>query len=214
MELLGDVGQMEAHIGLLGDSVNLDARNMHSLYRTYNRLGNRFGCTRWNSFVTWFKWVLVPVCLETVLISVEDRWTICVECITGLEIFLATPDRTPRWRWSNGSSFSVCLEIVLISTQDRCMVWNERTIGSKSFWAHSMQFHGDVGLVELVSVHLEIVLILAQDRCMVWDEHTICMEIILGTPIELIGDEGQMEACFGLFGYRANLDATYVHSLR
>jgi hypothetical protein len=77
-----------------------------------------------------------------------------------------------------------------------------------------MQFHGDVGLVELVSVHLEIVLILAQDRCMVWDEHTICMEIILGTPMELIGDEGQMEACFDLFGYRANLDATYVHSLR
>jgi hypothetical protein len=44
-----------------------------------------------------------------------------------------------------------------------------------------MQFHGDVGQAELVSVHLEIVLILAQDRCTVWDEQTIHLEIILGT---------------------------------
>jgi hypothetical protein len=50
----------------------------------------------------------------------------------------------------------------------------------KSFWAHSMQFHGDVGQVELVSAHLDIVLILAQDTCTVWDEHTIRLETILG----------------------------------
>jgi hypothetical protein len=31
MDLLGGVGQMEAHFGPLGDSVNLDARLVHSL---------------------------------------------------------------------------------------------------------------------------------------------------------------------------------------
>jgi hypothetical protein len=44
-----------------------------------------------------------------------------------------------------------------------------------------MQFHGDVGQVELVSVHLEIVLILVQDRCTVWDEQSVRLEIILRT---------------------------------
>jgi hypothetical protein len=33
------------------------------------------------------------------------------------------------------------------------------------------------------------------------------LEIILGTPMELLGDVGQMEARFGLFGDRVNLDA-------
>jgi hypothetical protein len=30
----------------------------------------------------------------------------------------------------------------------------------------------------------------------------------------LLGDEAQMEARFGPFGYSANLEARYVHSLR
>jgi hypothetical protein len=91
MELQVDVGQMEAQFGLFGDSVNIDARKVHGLYQTYNWLGNHFGRIQWNSFVTWFKWVLVPVCLETVLISAEDKWIVCAECITGVEIFLAIP---------------------------------------------------------------------------------------------------------------------------
>jgi hypothetical protein len=32
--------------------------------------------------------------------------------------------------------------------------------------------------------------------------------------MELLGDEAQVEACFGLFGDSANLDARLVHSLR
>jgi len=39
---------------------------------------------------------LVSVCLEIVLISVQDRCTVCAECITGVEIILGTPNRTPR----------------------------------------------------------------------------------------------------------------------
>jgi hypothetical protein len=45
MELLGDVGQVKAHFGLFGDSVNFDARYVHGLGLTYHRLGNCFGQT-------------------------------------------------------------------------------------------------------------------------------------------------------------------------
>jgi hypothetical protein len=41
--LLRDVGQVEPPFGPIGDSVNLDARYVHSLYRTCNSLENNFG---------------------------------------------------------------------------------------------------------------------------------------------------------------------------
>ena len=49
MVILGDEAQVEASIGPFGDSVNLDARSVHGLRRTYHRLGNHFGRTRWSS---------------------------------------------------------------------------------------------------------------------------------------------------------------------
>ena len=61
MVLLGDEAQLEAHFGPFGDSANLDARSVHGLHRTYHRLGNRFGRTRWNYYVTWVLWNLVSV---------------------------------------------------------------------------------------------------------------------------------------------------------
>jgi hypothetical protein len=42
------------------------------------------------------KWKLVSVRLEIVLVSVQDRWTVCVEHTIGLEIILDAPDGTPR----------------------------------------------------------------------------------------------------------------------
>jgi hypothetical protein len=45
MELLGDVRQVEARFGLLGDNVNLDARQVHGLLQAYHWLRNVFGCT-------------------------------------------------------------------------------------------------------------------------------------------------------------------------
>jgi hypothetical protein len=45
-ELLGDVGQVEACIGVFGQCVNLDARYVryvHGLHRMYHRLINYFG---------------------------------------------------------------------------------------------------------------------------------------------------------------------------
>jgi hypothetical protein len=49
MELLGDVGLVEARFVPFGDSANLDTRNVHGLRRTYQRLKNRFARTQWNS---------------------------------------------------------------------------------------------------------------------------------------------------------------------
>jgi hypothetical protein len=46
--------------------------------------------------VTRLKWKLVLVHLETMLVLVHDRCTVCAECTKGLEIILDTPDGTPR----------------------------------------------------------------------------------------------------------------------
>jgi hypothetical protein len=39
---------------------------------------------------------LISVCLEIVLVSVQDRCTICPKCTRGLEIILEEADGTPR----------------------------------------------------------------------------------------------------------------------
>jgi hypothetical protein len=44
----------------------------------------------------WVKWNLISVCLELVLILMQDRCTVFIECTTGMEIILGTPDGTPR----------------------------------------------------------------------------------------------------------------------
>ena len=40
-------------------------------------------------------WNLVSVRLETVLVSVQDRCTVCAKCAIGSEIILDAPDGTP-----------------------------------------------------------------------------------------------------------------------
>ena len=45
---LGDEAQVEACFCSFGDSANVVVRLVHSLRRTYHRLENRFGRTRWN----------------------------------------------------------------------------------------------------------------------------------------------------------------------
>jgi hypothetical protein len=44
----------------------------------------------------WAMWNLVSVCLETLLVSVQYRCTVCAECTTGLEIVLDASDDTPK----------------------------------------------------------------------------------------------------------------------
>jgi hypothetical protein len=49
MELVGDVGHVESHVGPFGDSVSVNATLVHGLRQTYHMLWNHFGCTRRNS---------------------------------------------------------------------------------------------------------------------------------------------------------------------
>jgi hypothetical protein len=43
MELIGDVGHVESHFFLFGDSVTVGERKVLGLRQTYHRLKNRFG---------------------------------------------------------------------------------------------------------------------------------------------------------------------------
>ena len=96
MVLLGDEAQVEARFGMFGDSANLDASLLHGLCRTYHSLKSHFGRTRWNSYVMWVLWNLISVHLEIVLVSVQDRCTVCSKHTIGSEIILDAPDGTPR----------------------------------------------------------------------------------------------------------------------
>jgi hypothetical protein len=40
--------------------------------------------------------MLALICLEIVLILMQDSFMVCAEYTTGLKIILDTPDRTPR----------------------------------------------------------------------------------------------------------------------
>ena len=115
MVLLGDEARLEDCFSPFGDSTNLNAREVYGLRRTYHRLRNCFGSTRWNSYVTWLKWKLVLVHLDIVLSATQDRCTVCAECTIGSKIVL------------------VHLDMVLVLMQDRCTVCAKRTIGSKIF---------------------------------------------------------------------------------
>ena len=46
--------------------------------------------------MTWVMMNLVSVCLEIVLVSVQDRCKVCAKCTIGLEIVLDASDGTPR----------------------------------------------------------------------------------------------------------------------
>jgi hypothetical protein len=46
--------------------------------------------------MTWVKWKLVSVHLEIVLISTQDRYTVCAKRTIGLEIILDIADYKPR----------------------------------------------------------------------------------------------------------------------
>jgi hypothetical protein len=94
MVLLGDMAQVDARFGLFRHSANLDARLVHSLRRTYHRLRNHFGRTRWIFSATLVIWNLISIHLEIVLVLVQYRCTVCAK--HRLEIVLDAPDDTPR----------------------------------------------------------------------------------------------------------------------
>ena len=57
----------------------------------FHRIANHFGRTGWISEVTWVMWNLVSVRLEAVLVSVQDRCTVCTKCSIGSEMFWTHP---------------------------------------------------------------------------------------------------------------------------
>ena len=69
-------------------------------------------------------WNLVLVFLETTLVSVQDRCTVCAKSTRGPKIVLDAPNGT----WIKWKLVSVRLETVLILMQDRCTVCAEYTI--------------------------------------------------------------------------------------
>ena len=95
MVLLRDEAQVDACFILFGDSAKLDARYVYGLCRTYHRLRNHSGCTRWNAKVTWVMWKHVSIRLEIVLVSVQVRCTVCAKRTIGTTFVLDVPDGTP-----------------------------------------------------------------------------------------------------------------------
>jgi hypothetical protein len=61
---------------------------VHGLCHTYHRLRNYFGRTGCHSLVTRLNWKLVSVRLDTVLILIQDRCTVCTERTVSSEIIL------------------------------------------------------------------------------------------------------------------------------
>jgi hypothetical protein len=93
MVLLGDKAHVDAHFGLLDIELIL-TQEVHGLHRTYRRLRNHFGRTRWIFYVTLVMWNLVSIHLETVVVSVQDSCTVCAKHRS--KIVLDAPDDTPR----------------------------------------------------------------------------------------------------------------------
>jgi hypothetical protein len=83
MILLGDEVQVEACLSLFGDSGNLDARKVRCLCQMYHRLGNHVKTHPMEILGEWVMWNLVSVRLETVLVSVQDRCTVCAKRAIG-----------------------------------------------------------------------------------------------------------------------------------
>ena len=67
------------------------------------------------------------VCLEIVLVSVQDMCMVCAYCTTVKETILEAPVGTSVKRLKSKLGF-VYLEIVQMLMQDRCTVCIERTI--------------------------------------------------------------------------------------
>ena len=77
MVLVVEEAQVEARFDLFGNNANLDARLVHGLHGTYHMLRNQFRRTQWNSLMTCVIWNLALVCLETMLVLVQDMCMVC-----------------------------------------------------------------------------------------------------------------------------------------
>ena len=72
---------------------------------------------------------LISIHLEIVLVSVQDRCTVCTECNTGVEIALGTPGWYSKVMYVKWKLVLVRFEILLVLAQDRCTVCAKCTSG-------------------------------------------------------------------------------------
>jgi len=86
---------MESGFCVLRDSISFGASYVHGLRLMHHSLRNNFGSTCWY-FGEELRWKLGSVCLEIVLILMQDRCMICMEHTICLEINLDAPNGTPR----------------------------------------------------------------------------------------------------------------------
>ena len=78
MELLDDVCHMESHFGLFRNSVSFGARYVHGLRLMHHSLRTILEVP-FGTSVKRVKWKLGLICLEIVLILMQDRCTVCKE---------------------------------------------------------------------------------------------------------------------------------------
>jgi hypothetical protein len=83
MILQGNKAQVEACLSPFGDSGNLDARKVCYLCQMYHLLGNHVRTYPMELLGEWVLWNLVSVRLKTVLVSVQDRCTVCAKRAIG-----------------------------------------------------------------------------------------------------------------------------------
>ena len=95
MQLLDDVYHMEYLFGLFRNSVSFGARYVYGLRLMHHSLKTILEAPVGTS-VKRLKCKLGLICLEIVLILMQDRCTVCMERTICLEINLDTPNRTPR----------------------------------------------------------------------------------------------------------------------
>jgi hypothetical protein len=80
--------------------------------------------------VMWVNRKLILICLEIMLINMQDRCTVCVEREKASEIILGITDGTPGDVGQLEAHFGL-LEIVLILTQERCPICAKHAIRSQ-----------------------------------------------------------------------------------
>ena len=102
------------------------------------------------------KWKLVLVHLETVLVSVQYRFMVCVERTIGSEIVLDAPMEQLGDLGHMESHFFLFGDNVSVAAR----------------LTHPMELQGDVGHLESRFFPFGTVSVLVQDRCMLCAKHT------------------------------------------
>jgi hypothetical protein len=77
----------------------------------------------------WVMWNLISVRFETVLVSVQDRCTVCIERTICSEIVVGHTRSTSSVALIMWNVISVYFELVLVSVQDRCTVYAKHITG-------------------------------------------------------------------------------------